>query len=242
MISIAATMALALAGAPSGVIAAWPTEPAEVSDIVRSALATARADAARIRTDRFAEPSDLHGVVGAPFRVRLPLGDGDAPTGYLTRGAYFTFKDGMFTATMSRYGSYVGVRGPAVAVAISSANTLGEPFVGQNGYGAQWTVSRNTVVTDQLALMSYPTGTFSYSRAARGEEARALAASVAVVIEGSIAALPSGRVTDCGTHAIEATVQRPNEVLTYVCWVAVDVQRVAIVDGPADTVLQEWVR
>lgn len=233
---------------------------------VGAALAKARASYLKAQTDKFASEAVDPNLEGQPFHIEVALHDGDQ-TGESGVSGFWTYNEGKLRVI---YGAdeYVGqIRFGHTnehLAKIDGHMTAGRPWVGENAFGARRRISVEHWQIDAVAFRSFPVpdakSPYDDDRPAilgpltlppderdywvevpiTGEAARQLARNVRVVIDGKIAKLANGSMTDCHEHYIEPKVDAPYEITELTCWVGADVSRVAFVDKGSGQVLKDW--
>lgn len=73
-----------------------------------------------------------------------------------------------------------------------------------------------------------------------GPAAKLMVENARVVIEGVLAPLPSGKLTDCRMFYAEATVDEPTEIKDLICYAGARMQRIALVNGLTGETIKEW--
>jgi hypothetical protein len=242
------------------------SHPASVAGPVGEALARARANYLRAKADKFGADAVSPGLDGQSFHIEVPLRDGDQ-TGESGISGFWTYKAGKLRVIYNAR-EYVGQirlgHSNEHLAEIGGRMTSGRPWTGENAYGAQRSVKVESWQIDAVAFRSFPIpdakSPYDDDRPSylspitlppdqrgywvevpiSGQAARSLAQNVRVVIEGKIAKLANGALTDCHEHYIGPTVDGPYEITELTCWVGAEVSRVAFIDKANGNVLKEW--
>lgn len=181
-------------------------------------------------SDQFASSFDGSSFVGRSFKLRL-IPEENVRNDFKTASFYY-YEDGRLSLNFfSKGGGRFVVR--------SRSAPFGS-YVGQNGFGARVRVSRVQVITDAL-VVSGSANDYQWSQSVSGPEARAMSRDLAVVVEGRLADLKSGKLTECTANAVSATLHKPYDVLKDSCDVGGILTRVAFIRRSTGMVLKEWI-
>jgi hypothetical protein len=244
-LAISSVSLIAAAPAPSLAI----TDAAEFLRMV----AAVRADANNY--DKFKEPlrSTLEGKA---FKLTLPLKSDSYGTGTIVD--YDAGKLILGIKTPEAWSLRRGTPSDRLPVIVAAEKTrdLGS-YVGQNAFGATAHVKSLKNEGAGIALVSSPKamirgGSFVAGMQIGGDkgwwfeqqmppaEAKALAATSSVVIEGTYAKVSWGDVGFCDFAGSEATIDNPTEFYSEKCYVGANISRIAFVNDKTGTVLTEW--
>lgn len=230
-------------------------------------LTAAHTNLSRQREDRFADVK-LPAVVGRGFRLTLPILDSEGPWS-AARLATWTYSGGTIrlhaVLAENPHPTSVLEQPAAVPVIDLSAQKVGSSsYPGENAFGVRRTVTVEKYRINALAFVERPRGEVSpYTPGmaspevrtmmaekgmdywvevkAPGAQARALSQNARLVIEGTMANLPSGLAADCyDGQGTRAQIDRPYEINRVTCWAGAKAERIAFVDISTGTVLKEW--
>lgn len=241
------------------------TSPRDDGVRVRAALAAAHNDARARLTDQFAASTVSRDVIGLHFRLAFAFRDGRSTAAPLAGAGYYTYENGALRLIVSldEVSSRVGAP-QRLLLKIGTRERPGRPYVASNAFGARARVAVSWLSEDGLAINEGPEGMLSpytndatisaylrehlprhyywLQREMPGAEARQLALAARVEVEGTVAPLPEGGLTECRSDFGAPTLDSPREVLISQCWIGATVDRIAIVDGRNGEVLGEWRR
>ncbi|MBU4434614.1 MAG: hypothetical protein KKC14_09400, partial [Alphaproteobacteria bacterium] len=80
---------------------------------------------------------------------------------------------------------------------------------------------------------------YTWEKTLDGPEAKAIFVGSKAIIEGEIAALPSGKVARCEAFTKDATFSSPVAIHNYDCYVGAKITRIAFISGDG-SVIKEW--
>lgn len=219
--------------------------------------------------DPFVDPPPLGMEVGTRFEVQFPFLDSrrKAEDGGSSSWAY---ADGILTLSITPENvgllGRAHMNGPAIFYRVEQER-LGTYQV-ENAFGTRRLVESFSARQFGIFLVSRPVGEFSrflkdydrkviekiyspeklrrlreeyyYRARLAGAEAKRLTEDAIVQVEGRVTTAAGGRSWDCETIYSGPKVNFPNEVTTNRCWIAANVERVAIIDTANDRILAEW--
>lgn len=207
-------------------------------------------------TDKFAEPIKLP-IEGKPFKLTLSPEEFGIEGG---GGLLFDYKDGALTLDLSPTSVWPLLAGPKErlpAFNVSSETKNLGSSIGQNAFGATAEVRTFRNKGAAIAFLDSPKPMISPRRAALGSkyledtdwwvrldlppaQAKALAADAIAIVEGTFAPLPNGQAGACHFGGVQATISRPTNYSSEVCYVGANITRIAISRKSTGEVLKEW--
>lgn len=239
----------ALACFPVALQAQTVTDPgafASAIDAVRSASRS---------TDKFAEPPPF-AIEGKSFRLTIPAKDGSEGQGAVV----YDYKDGTLTLDVSPRNVWPTLVGPKekfpAFIVTEDTRNLGS-YVGQNAFGATARVTSLKNIGAAIAIVSSPKPMLSPMRTSIGgapledtdwwirlqlapTEAKTVALDTIGIIEGTYTRLPSGKAGACHFGGVSATIDRPTNYSSEICYVGAHVKRIALVRRSTGAVIKEW--
>ena len=198
-------------------------------------------------------------MIGSPFTISI---NGDSKN-FLSFLDYY--HDGVLSMNLTKTEFYYNKGATDIdaetqhvpAIQIASREKSSRQYEAQNAYGAKAQVTSSVNEVGYIAAFVLPRGdrpetlrdvampddpdldAYEWKETLDGPAAKAIYQGSKLVIEGTIASFPDGKVTHCDTTAATATIDEPTEVLDYDCYVAAKVSRIAFVSGDG-SVLREW--
>ncbi len=205
-------------------------------------ITMARADARRIAADRFADPTPLpNGAVGQPFRLEYTFANGEVAKSFYNDGRLRLSLD----LKVGEFGDF-GAKG-ARGLVIARRHKVRGSYQASNAFGATMEVSRSESRTDVLAMFRHPRfdaapfdDPYFTEIATTGADAKALIASSAAIVEGRVDKPPKGGFSGCHIEYTTPTHTLPIDNNDEICWVAVNIERIAFVNASSGEVIHEW--
>jgi hypothetical protein len=186
----------------------------------------------------------------------MPAKDGSEGQGAVV----YDYKDGALTLNVSPrnvWPTFVGSKEslPAFIVTENTRN-LGS-YVGQNAFGATARVTSLKNIGAAIAVVSSPKPMLSPMRTSIGgalledtdwwvrlqlapSEAKTVALDTVGIIEGTYTRLPSGKAGACHFGGISATIDRPTNYSSEICYVGAHVKRIALARKSTGAIIREW--
>ena len=236
--------------------------------MIAAALAAQRRFEDLRRDDQFAELRIDRSIVGRRVRIVGRFGDGNRMGGSGQAG-YYTYSNGALRLIFSPREAWTASGSPRRLIGVMVERTRsGGGYVGSNAYGARAAVTVEWREEDALAFIERPAGRTSpyaqesppvpanlrrfapadplddywFDASLPPSEARLLATNARLIIEGVVRPIAGDTLAEChGTYG-RPTVDDPREIFISTCWLGASIDRVAIVDGRSQAVLQEWRR
>lgn len=213
---------------------------------VAGALAIAHRNAKSQQADKFASTVATPNIEGEEFSVSYGLSDGSASGIDAVQSGYYTYLDGEFSVSFSTdQAGYDPANLKAIrAVAFFQAkHVVGGRYSGENAFGVTRVVTRYSIARNGIAFLGGRLGEVGkqeFSTPLSGPEARRLARDLRVQITGSVARLPSGKLTECKEKYRGPTLNYPVAATWKDCWVGALVRRVALIDSKDGRTLRAW--
>jgi len=200
-------------------------------------IATAKRNAARLKSDQFATVETTDQFVGQSFTVEIQPSaayrNGVLELSFSTSTLYPNKEEPVGSEAYFEHH-------PSIPIAPSSITKRGA-YAGQNGFGARATV---TVMDLENAELLVPHGyvdtNYTVETSLPAPEAKALAAAARFVFRGKIARTDRGKVAGCTASYSSPTISSPYSGANRTCWVAVVLDEVAAVDRRTGAVLRTW--
>ena len=239
----------AVVGFAGGVQAQTLSDPAAFASAIEAVRNAAHS------TDKFAEPPTLP-IDGKSFRLTAPAKDGTEGQGAVV----YDYKDGTLTLDVSPTKLWPTLTGPSEALpafmVAEDTKNLGS-YVGQNAFGATARVTSFKSIGAAIALVSSPKPMLSPIRTSicgalledtdwwvrlqlAPAEAKALALDSIGIIEGTYTRLPSGKAGACHFGGVSATINRPTNYSSEVCYIGAHVKRIALARRSTGEIIKEW--
>ena len=210
---------------------------------------TASWDSARISTlmmrikdfrpkDAFDPAPSQSSLSGQSFTVSWPLKDGSVRNMGITSSGYWTYDTGSSMLTAVVRSSSLSYE-PA-AYFFQGSVTGGKAYAAQNGFGASANVKRYESTGFGIQSGAQPAAAYELQLNLPANEARIVAASLKVVMQGRFLDRGTSGPVSCEKDSIEPSIQRPIEILMTKCLALASISHVSIVRGDTGQSLREW--
>lgn len=240
---------LIAAALPISVSAQTISDPSAFNQVIGAVRAESKS------TDKFAEPL-VSPIEGKSFKLTMPALEGSEGGG----STVYDYKDGILTLNISPRDLWPMMSGPEESLpsflVSSTTKTLGS-YVGQNAFGATARVRNFSNAGTAIAVVTGPRPMLSPMRTdikadvledsdwwvrlpLPPTQAKAVAMDTVGIVEGSFTSLPSGKVGACNFGGLSATINRPSNYSSEICYLGANVKRIALMRKSTGEVIKEW--